>query len=318
MEIVSSKTVTLDVSAGAIRLMSVIGNRVEKWASLPLEPGLIEDGLIVDPPALGAKVRRLMQSSRIYATRVVSSITGLCSVFRVDEVPESAEKRSMEKMVLETAKQQMPVPAEQLYVSWQVVADGTQGGKLCVVGLVKDILDAEVKALNSVGINPYILKLKGMALMKLVDRNTDCLIVHMEPDSTNLVLMAADGLPLSMRSYAQKPEMDLEERMEALHRNLWQMQSYYEAHRSDPKDEGTTPLFLSGPIGENPDVAAELILSGNYEITPLAVPLEFPLNLPVAHYAVNLGLAVKGWQVPLNSSKPVEAKSDEVEVEQDG
>lgn len=41
--------VTLNISATSIRLLAVKGRRVNKWGSIPLEPRLVRDGLILQP-----------------------------------------------------------------------------------------------------------------------------------------------------------------------------------------------------------------------------------------------------------------------------
>ena len=42
--------VNLFIEDSAVKLLVARGRRVEKWAKLPLEPGLVSDGLILTKP----------------------------------------------------------------------------------------------------------------------------------------------------------------------------------------------------------------------------------------------------------------------------
>jgi len=296
------KTVTLDVSSNAIRLMVTSGKRVERWASAPLEPGVIEDGLVTDPPVLGAKIRRLMRSSGISGKRIIASIGGLYSLFRIVSVPESSEPTS-DNMVLEAASEVMPVPVDQLYLSWQVVSNSETGNRAFVVGMPRNIVDAELQALGSAGITPQVLTLKGMALLKLVDE-PQALIVNMEASSFDTVLITS-GIPQLMRTQPQQPDVNLEERVDHLARTLWQTVHFYNSRMPHIPLEPSASLYLAGQLADNPEVADMVQSATNHPIAPLAIPLEYPRNLAVGQYAVNIGLAV--GEVPTREHEEAES-----------
>ena len=52
----AKKVVTLFIRDDSANLLIMSGKRVEKWASLPLEPGLVSQGLVVDEAQVANKL----------------------------------------------------------------------------------------------------------------------------------------------------------------------------------------------------------------------------------------------------------------------
>ena len=70
------RVVTIDIDSRSIRILQVRNNRVERWASSPLEPGVMSDGTVADVEALADQLRRLRRSSGISGGDMVASVTG--------------------------------------------------------------------------------------------------------------------------------------------------------------------------------------------------------------------------------------------------
>ena len=283
------RTVTLDISSAAVRLLTVRGRRVDRWASAPLEPGLVENGVVMDTETLGVKVKQLMRASNIGGKKVVASLSGLYSISRVLPVTR-ADKQSVREAVLQAAEASMPMTTEQMYLSWQTISDGETGSLALVIGTPREIVDAEVQALRSVGITPHILNLKSMALMRLVDRR-HALVVNIDSDSFDMALVV-DGVPQVMRTVVQGPSTSMAEQVEGIGQALEQVSFFYESQHARNLNNLTLPLFLAGQGTDNPLLVAMVQSSMPYPLTPLAVPMEHPANLPVSQYAVNIGLAL--------------------------
>ncbi len=65
--------VTLDIEDTSIRIMTVAGRRVQTAASLPLEPGLVHDGVIMDPANMPMiKVIRIIKVVFIFIFIILS------------------------------------------------------------------------------------------------------------------------------------------------------------------------------------------------------------------------------------------------------
>lgn len=285
--------ITLEISSTDIKLMETEGKRVIRWASRSLEPGLFEDEVVSDPQALGAAVNQLMASSGIKGKNVTASVVGLYSLSRIVMVLNPPTGPITRRTVLEAAREVMPLSEDELYLSWQTVATVENGQQVLVVGVPRDVIDSQVQALRMRGVNPRILDLKTMALMRAVNRE-QALILNIEPTSFDTV-MVVDGVAEVMHTSAWQPgDLSVSGRAEHLAVALDLTVGFYNSHHPGLPLDPTTPLFVTGSVSGDLALVEELQARVAYPFEPLAPPLEYPEHLPVSQYAVNIGLALKG------------------------
>jgi len=289
----AKRIVTLEIDTTAIRFMETREGRVVKWASLALDPTLFEDGVISDPPALSAAVRQLMDSSGIKARDVIASVSGLYSVSRIVAVSNPPGGVTTRESVLEAAGDMMPLSMDELYLSGQTIATGEGVQQVLVVGVPRDVLDAEMLALRMAGINPRILELKTIALARAVNKE-QALILNIEPSSFDIVIVV-NSIPEVMRTIAWQPDsLTIEDRVEHLAMNLELTVGFYNSHHLDTPLDPATPFLITGQISADLDLMEKLPARVGYPVESLAPPLECPKHMPVSQYAVNIGLALKG------------------------
>ena len=70
---------------------------MEKWASLPLEPGMVSDGVILDEEQIADKLRELLSLTKVGAGEVTAGLSGLNSLFRLVTMPELPKERIMQR-----------------------------------------------------------------------------------------------------------------------------------------------------------------------------------------------------------------------------
>jgi len=289
----AKRIVTLEIDSTAIRLMESGDGRVVKWASLSLDPTLFEDGMISDPPALSAAIRQLMDSSGIKARNVIASVSGLYSVSRIVAVPTPPGEVPTRGAVLEAAEEIMPLSVDGLYLSWRIITSGEGVQQALVVGVPRDIIDAEIRTLKAAGINPRTLDLKALALARAVNKE-QALILNIEPSSFDIIVVA-DSLPEVMRTIAWQPNgLTEEEMVEHLAMNLELTVDFYNSHHPDTPLDPATPFLITGQMSRNLDLVKKLSARMGYPVASLTPPLECPKHMPVSQYAVNIGLALKG------------------------
>jgi len=290
----AKRIVTLEIDTTAIRLMETTGGRVVKWASLSLDSTMFEDGVISDPPALSAAVRQLMDSSGIKARDVIASVSGLYSVSRIVAVPNPpGGEVTAREAVLEAAGDIMPLPADELYLSWQTITIGEGAQQALIVGVPRDVIDAEMRTLRVAGINSRTLELKTIALARAVNKE-QALILNIEPSSFDIIIVV-NGIPEVMRTVAwQQDSLTEEDRVEHLAMNLELTVGFYNSHHSDTPLDPATPFLITGQISGDLDLMEKLPARVGYSIESLAPRLECPKHMPVSQYAVNIGLALKG------------------------
>ena len=289
--------ITLEISSTDIRLMEAEKGKVTKWASFSLEPSIFEEGVISDPQALGAAVKQLMTSSGISGRNVTASVGGLYSISRIVMVPTPLGVSVSREAVLEEARGVMPLSEDELYLSWQTITTGEGGQQVLVVGVPRDVIDSEVQALRAAGLNPRVLDLKAMALIRAVNRE-QALILNIEPTSFDTI-MVVNGIPEIIRTTAwRQDDLTLEDRAEHLALTLELAVGFYNSHHPGVPLDPATPLFITGQMSGDLALTEELQARVGYLMEPLAPPLEYPAHLPVSQYAVNIGLALKGAAPP--------------------
>lgn len=288
--------VTLEISSTSIRLLDVERGRVIKWASLSLEPGMFEGEVISDPQALSVAVKQLMSSSGIKGGDVTVSVSGLYSISRMVTVPTPLGESVTPEAVLEAAGEVMPLSEDEQYVSWQTIATGEGGQQVLVLGVPRDAVDNEMQALRAAGLNPRILDLKAMALMRAVNRE-QALILNIESSCFDMI-MVVNGMTEIMRTTAWQPgDLSVEDRAEHLAVALELTVGFYNSHHPSSPLDPATPLFVTGQMSGDVALMEKLQARVGFPIEPLAPPLEYPEHLSVSQYAVNIGLALKGTAV---------------------
>lgn len=285
------ETVTLNIEGTSARVMVTKGRRVVRWGSMPLSAELTKDGLILDPVALGTAIKYLLSSNKAPEKKVITSLSGLHSSLRMLSLPPMP-RHLRDEAILREAERAMPVPLEEVYLSWQ--ATGVKDGEkqLFTLGVPRNLLDAEVKALQAVRIKSSIMDLKPMALVRAVNRK-EALILNIEPDSFDIIVVL-DAIPAIMRTLiVPQRTFTLEDRVQYLVEEVRRTVKFHDSsHPMLPLDPAT-PVFLTGELASDPAVAELVQASIEYPVEPLMPPLKCPSTLPIAQYAANIGLALK-------------------------
>ena len=289
----AKRVVTLDIDSSTIRLMESAGGLVRKWASVSLEPGRVEEGIVSDRQALSTAVKQLMASSGIKATRVIASVSGLYSVSRIVSVPNPSGGSIARQVVMDEAREIMPVSEDTLYLSWQAITSEEDPQRVMVTAVPREVIDSEIQSLRATGIHPYQLELKAMALARAVNRE-QALVLNIEPSSFDIIVVI-NGVPEIMRTAAWNPEnLTEEEQAEHLAQALDMTTDFYNLHNPELPVDPTACLFVTGQMSGNPVLSDNLQARTRYPIEPLAPALKCPAHLLISRYAVNIGLALKG------------------------
>lgn len=289
----ANNVITLEISNYDIRIMEIVGRRVTKWASLSFEEDLFEEGVISNPAALNNAVKQIISSSGIRGNQITASISGLYSLTRIITVPNPEDGVLNRQSIIAAASEIMPLSEEELYFSWQkrTTTEGEQ--QALVVGIPRDILDSQMKALKASGLNPRILDLKTMALARVVNRK-QAIILNIEPGSFDTVIVTDGSTDIMHTTAWDGPALSFDEGAEQLATTLNLTIGFFNDGHPDFHLDPQTPLFITGQMSGNSDLTERLQAMTNFTVEPLEPPLEYPEHLPVSQYAVNIGLALKG------------------------
>ena len=287
----SKSITTLNVEASSARVLSIRGRRVKRWGNVPLPPGLVRDNLVVDPIGVGTAIDGLFRSAKVSKSGVLVSLTGFRSVSRIVTLPKLSA--TLEKEAIRwTARREMPVPLEELYISWQVIGAQDTEQTIFLLGTPRNLFDPFYKALHKAGITPRAIDLKPLALARMVNRG-EAIIIDLETESTSTIILVK-GIPEVMHTIVVRPEeLLLEERIQKLTDDLSRTVGFYKnAHPEHPLSS-ETPTFLTGEMVSDPKVVDLVQKNIDYPVKSPALGVKSPPDLPVPQYAVNIGLALR-------------------------
>lgn len=291
--------VTLNISTTGIRLLSVKGRYVTKWGEASLAPGLVRDGLILQPPAVGEAIDALLKETNIPRERIITCLTGLMFTYRFLTLPRM-KPAFQDEAVQRAARKEIPLPLEELYLSWQPVGIRQNEQDFLVVGVARNLVDAMVQTLAVASVEPYFMDLKPLALARAANRG-EAIVVSLEPDCFDIVLVVK-GLPVIM--YTASPRWGgatLDENARQLVDELLKTVSFYNNSHPEGPISSTIPLLLTGELSSEATAARLIQDESGYVVEPLVPQLQFPADLPVASYAANMGLALK--KIPSAAAK---------------
>lgn len=285
------RVVTLEINSTSLRLMETKGARVAKWASQAPGPDMFENEVVTNPRGLSLVIRQLLASNDIKTRKITASISGLFSLTRIISVATSPPGSPVtQEAVLEKAKEVLPISEEELYLSWQTIDTAGDERRVLVTGVPRNIVDGEVRALRAAGTNPHVLELKAMALIRAVNREP-ALILNIETTTIDIVLVTA-GVAQNMHTTAWQPAgLSLDDMAEHLAVALELTVGAYNSNHPGAELNSATPLFITGGMSGDHELAAAVHARVAYPLEPLSPPMECPPHLPVSQYAVNIGLA---------------------------
>ena len=285
------RKVTLDFDGRICRVVETRGKKILKWDSASLTTDLMEQGLINDPQVVGEGLSLFLSERKISKRRVITSISGYRSVSRVLSLPK-VKPKNLEETVRRKAKQEMPLPLDETYLSWQEVNSDNEHIDVYALAVPREIIDTQIETLRIAGIKPKVMEYKPLALVRLIDR-TDAIIVNLEQHSLG-VIVVVDSVPEITRSIPlTDEEVDSEAKVERLSMELARTTQFYnDGHRESPLNP-RLPLFVTGRLFENPDLLEGLSKTTSFAIEQPTLPISLPQDFPMLRYSVNLGLALK-------------------------
>jgi len=284
--------VTLDIDSKSIRLLEMKGKVVEKWAEASFETSIPEGEQASGLPALSKALRQLMDSSGIKAKKVIASLSGLYTLSRI--LPDSAlpPAPTTGEAILEIANEIMPLPETRRYLSWQAISNKEGERLFLAVAVAREMLDSQVQALKAAGIDPYVVELRSMALVRAVDKK-QAIILNIDSPSIDIIVIV-DNVPEVIRTIAWNPsQLSIEETAEYLATTLESIVEFYNSHHLETPLDPATLLFVTGQLSMNSNLIERLNATSSFHVAPLELSVKYPAYLPISQYAVNIGLALR-------------------------
>jgi len=287
----AKKVTTLFIRDDTINLLVVEGKRVKQWASLPLEPELVNQGLIVDEDQVAGKIKELFKLEKVSTSNVITGLSGLNSLYRLLSLPDLPEAVIAEA-ILREARRVIPVPLDEVYLAYQILPAPKGERRVFLTAFPRNVADALIRTLQQAGIELYIMDLAPLALCRTLDEPRS-IIINARLDYLDIIVMA-DRLPQLIRRLAMPTEAEsLAEQIPTISEELDRTVTFYNSSHQEEPIDSTMPVFVCGDLAEIPDSWQSLVGRLNYSVSPLPSPLEFLEGFNPNEFMVNIGLALK-------------------------
>lgn len=287
----AKRVTTLFIRDTAINLLVMKGRQVEKWASSPLEPGLVSQGLIVDEARVADEVKQLFKKEKVSTEKVIIASSGHDSLYRIITLPDLPEA-ILPEAIRREAKRVIPTPLEEVYFAYQRLPSERGEGRVFLASFPRNPTDALVRMLRQAGIRPYIMDLAPLALCR-IPNEPKAIIVNVRLDHLDVIVIA-DRLPQVIRRLSLPSEAEsLEEMLPLIAEEFNRTVAFYNSSHMDKPLDSTVPVFVCGDLVEAPETWQSVVGKSGYSVSALPSPVEPPEGFDPNEFMVNIGLAFK-------------------------
>ncbi len=287
----ANNTTTLYISDTGIRLMVTRGKRITKLAYMPLDVNLTDINNEAKEADLVNKIKLLFKSNRIGAGKIILGISGLHCLTRPVSLPE-LPKAMVEEAITREARRVLPVPLDQLYISWQIISTFEGKIQVFVVAIPKYIADTLIRILNKTGFKPYLMDIKPLALAR-VSREANAIMVDVQPKEFDIIILSK-GIPQTIRTVPFPVEyLAQTDRLSIIRDELKRTIQFYNSNNPDNPMQPNMAMLVSGDLVDEAETIEFLTKELGYNVSPLLSPLKCAKQLDPSHHLTNVGLALK-------------------------
>ncbi len=211
-----SRVIGLDIGTSAVRAVELDfggGARFGKSApglvrvgEAPLPVGAVRDGEVVQPETVSQTIRRLWSKAHFESKEVVLGVGNQRVLVRELDLPWMPTAQIRASLPFQVGEM-LPMSAEEALLDFHpsVEVDGPQGRMLrgMLVAAQRDTVAANVRAVESAGLQPVMVDLNGFALMRALSQGDLARATAAFVDvgaAITTVVIASGGQPRLVRS----------------------------------------------------------------------------------------------------------------------
>jgi type IV pilus assembly protein PilM len=240
--------VGLDIETGSIAATEVRNNEshsIKRTAIAPLEPGVINEGEVLNSEALSRALKDLFGRNKL-GKAVRLGIANQRVVVRMMQLPLIEDEGEIDTAVRFRAQDQIPMPLDQAILDHRVVsrgkdANGERQMEVIAVAARRDMVVSLLEALRKAGLQPLGIDLSAFGMIRALDHSPippaeelvgaegqvqNATLFSYLGDITNLAVarggqclftrVAPFGIESIAAGLAEREEMDMEDAREAL------------------------------------------------------------------------------------------------------
>jgi len=288
----TKKIITLYIDDTSLRLMITHGKQVKKWADLPLEPGLVKNAVVIKEAEVADKIKQLAKTSKVGTKKIVVGVSGLHCLSRPIILPQ-LPREMLDEAVKREARRILPVPLEQLYVSWQTIPAPEGKSHVFLVAIPRNAADTVISTLRQAGLKPSLMDIKPLLLARVLPEE-NAVLVDVQPNEFDIVVMSG-GVPQPIRTISLPAEAtSWQDKLPLIRDDVDRTIKFFNSNNPEKPLTSSVPIFASGELAGEPEQCQSLSNELGYPVLPLpSLLMKCPEGLDPNHYMVNIGLAFK-------------------------
>jgi type IV pilus assembly protein PilM len=167
--------VGLDIGASAIKAAEIQMSRkqktLKKFGMIPVTPGAIEEGRIMDMPDVANTIRTLFKSLKIREKKVAISTGGQTVVIKTINTARVPEK-ILQKNIVAEAEQYIPYDIEDVNIDYQILGESefsSEQMNVLLVAVKKDLVAEYMSLTSMAGLRASIIDVDTFALQNIYE-----------------------------------------------------------------------------------------------------------------------------------------------------
>lgn len=263
--------------------------------------GIIDEGSILDPPAVAELIQAVIDDARIKVKQVATAIPGREAVIRVIPVPAELNDDELRDFMNQEAGLYLPFPREEADVDYQKLGyftdeDGIEKVQVLLVATRREVTDTYLDTFEQAGLQIKTLEIASFALIRTIRDQLRAytpeqavVLLDIEFDSTEIAIIV-NGIP----QFSRTVSLGTYQIQEALNRAM----NMPPSRDTELLMEMTVPIGSDGSVGTgttgmNPGNAAIVKMMGELS-DELRRSIDFYLNQSEDLEIVQLLLAGPG------------------------
>ena len=284
----AKKLATLYIDDSSIRLLVVNGERVKTWGTVKLEPGLVEGLIVSDPSKLGGIITQLFKEHKVRMRQFAIGVSAMHSLTRQIVMPVLPRPLLVEAVQREAGRL-LPLPLEQLYLSWQTVPAPEGKTHVFLSALRRSSLDSIFQALKIAKVKATSLSIKPLAIARLI-KNPNAILVDVQSNEFDIVVLV-DGVPLPSRTVSfPSDSLTWQEKSVFVTDELARTLQFYADNNPDRPLAPDIPMFVSGDLVTQTELRNKLFANSTFPLQTVDTSLEYPEGFDKQRFMVNSGL----------------------------
>ncbi len=266
--------VGLDIGSSSLKVAEIQETRdgylLSHFSQIPLEKGVIEDGVLIKPEALSDKIKILFRDSGLNRRGIVTSLSGNAAIVKKVTLP-SMEDAELRDLIRDEASKYLPFDnMDDVNFDFQVLGPNEFNPNQMEVILVaakKEVVEGFTDAIESAGLAPYIMDVDTFALETMYEANYDfdedhvVAMINIGASTTNINVMKGSA-SLFTRDFALAGD-SLTEAIQAKHGMPFEAAERMKIEGPEG-DDLTRKTFRENLIAYADPIRAEIVRSIDY------------------------------------------------------